>query len=449
MKKNLLMVLGMVMLMMLSVASADSGNAATLPDGIKQILNGSAWSSYEIGRVNYGSQLTEDGYDACGWYDEHGFSAAFVLMHSEKKNVLCIFEKNASGKWALKRQSSGVVKQGEWIPTVYTEAYGIYYLYYNDKSSYNPVFDITVTKKNNDWYVTEIGWEKDGVSMGIYPYENKIEYLKIVYANGGSKSIRTTVEGVTPPTSFAEFSLDNIPMTPEKARAQLSLPPDIPQSAGEYSLPQPQNIKFTSNKKYAVYSGPGENYFRGGNGKAAVSTNDWIQVFGRENGWIMLQYDITSDHMRIGWIQESALPKNANVSDVQFSQAKVWTKVSSNLTDDPLFSAAAISAIPANTEVTRLATMGTWTYVEWNAANAQPMRGFVQSANLTNLSAADVQAIAVRTLSASGFNTGEQEASYSCQYDPETARWSVVVYVQHKYQTVVWVDDATGEGTIG
>ena len=153
--------------------------------------------------------------------------------------------------------------------------------------------------------------------------------------------------------------------------------------------------------------------------------------------------------MRIGWIQESALPKNANVSDVQFSQAKVWTKVSSNLTDDPLFSAAAISAIPANTEVTRLATMGTWTYVEWNAANAQPMRGFVQSANLTNLSADDVQAIAVRTLLASGFNAVEQEASYSCLYDPETARWSAVVYVQHKYQTVVWVDDATGEGTIG
>lgn len=91
---------------------------------------------------------------------------------------------------------------GEWIPTVYTEAYGIYYLYYNDKSSYNPVFDITVTKKNNDWYVTEIGWEKDDVSMGIYPYENKIEYLKIVYIDGGSKSTRTTVEGVTPPTSL-------------------------------------------------------------------------------------------------------------------------------------------------------------------------------------------------------------------------------------------------------
>ena len=88
------------------------------------------------------------------------------------------------------------------------------------------------------------------------------------------------------------------------------------------------------------------------------------------------------------------------------------------------------------------------TYVEWNAANAQPMRGFVQSSSLTNLSVDDVKAIAARTLLASGFDAGEQAVSYSCQYDAETARWSVVVYVQHKYQTVVWVDDATGEGTL-
>lgn len=73
----------------------------------------------------------------------------------------------------LKKQSSGVVKQGEWIPTVYTEAYGIYYLYYNDKSSYNPVFDITVTKKNNDWYVTEIGWEKTAFRWGFIPMRTK------------------------------------------------------------------------------------------------------------------------------------------------------------------------------------------------------------------------------------------------------------------------------------
>ena len=169
-------------------------------------------------------------------------------------------------------------------------------------------------------------------------------------------------------------------------------------------------------------------------------------MFGRENGWIMIQYDITSDHMRIGWIQESALPKKANVSTVQFSQAKVRTKVSCNMTDDPLFSAAAIAAIPANTEVTRLATMGAWTYVEWT--DAKPMRGFVQSSSLTNLSVDDVKAIAARTLLASGFDAGEQAVSYSCQYDAETARWSAVAYVQHEYRAVVWVDDATGEGKV-
>lgn len=449
MKRKFVLLMMLFVLLLSSIANADGGeDASLLPNDILQILSGTEWSSYKVGRVNCGSSLADYYSDACCWYDQYGHAAAFVLMHSENKNVLCLFEKNSAGKWVLKAKSSEIVKQGERIPLITSEEYGIYYVSYIDDDRKSEL-SLEIEKKKDGWYVTRINWDKDNVFMELSLYENKIEYLKIVYANGGSKSTRTTVEGVTPPTSFAEFSLDNIPMTPEKARAQLSLPPDIPQATGEYSLPQPQNIKFTSNKKYAVYSGPGENYFRGGNGKAAVSTNDWIQVFGRENGWIMLQYDITSDHMRIGWIQESALPKNANVSDMQFSQAQVWTKASSNLTDDPLFSAAAISTIPANTEVTRLATMGTWTYVEWNAANAQPMRGFVQSANLTNLSADDVQAIAVRTLLASGFNTGEQEASYSCQYDPETARWSVVVYVQHKYQTVVWVDDATGEGTIG
>lgn len=441
MKRKFVLLMMLLVLLLSSIANADGGeDASLLPNDILQILSGTEWASYKVGRVNCGSSLADYYSDACCWYDQYGHAAAFVLMHSEKKNVLCLFEKNNAGKWVLKAKSSEIVKQGERIPLITSEEYGIYYVSYIDDDRKSEL-SLEIEKKNDGWYVTRIDWDKDNVFMELSLYENKIEYFKIVYTDGGSKSTRTTVEGVTPPTSFAEFSLDNIPMTPEKARAQLSLPPDIPQSAGEYSLPQPQSIKFTSNKKYAVYSGPGENYFRGGNGKAAVSTNDWIQVFGRENGWIMIQYDITSDHMRIGWIQESALPKNANVSTVQFSQAKVRTKVSCNMTDDPLFSAAAIAAIPANTEVTRLATMGAWTYVEWT--DAKPMRGFVQSSSLTNLSVDDVKAIAAHT-----FDAGEQAVSYSCQYDAETARWSAVAYVQHEYRAVVWVDDATGEGKV-
>jgi hypothetical protein len=42
--------------------------------------------------------------------------------------------------------------------------------------------------------------------------------------------------------------------------------------------------------------GTGEEYGEQ-EGKASVSTNDWIQGFWTENGWIMIQYAISRDHM--------------------------------------------------------------------------------------------------------------------------------------------------------
>ena len=209
-------------LLLSSIANADGGeDASLLPNDILQILSGTEWSSYKVGRVNCGSSLADYYSDACCWYDQYGHAAAFVLMHSENKNVLCLFEKNSAGKWVLKAKSSEIVKQGERIPLITSEEYGIYYVSYIDDDRKSEL-SLEIEKKKDGWYVTRINWDKDNVFMELSLYENKIEYLKIVYANGGSKSTRTTVEGVTPPTSFAEFSLDNIPMTPEKARAQLA-----------------------------------------------------------------------------------------------------------------------------------------------------------------------------------------------------------------------------------
>ena len=235
MKRKFVLLMMLFVLLLSSIANADGGeDASLLPNDILQILSGTEWSSYKVGRVNCGSSLADYYSDACCWYDQYGHAAAFVLMHSENKNVLCLFEKNSAGKWVLKAKSSEIVKQGERIPLITSEEYGIYYVSYIDDDRKSEL-SLEIEKKKDGWYVTRINWDKDNVFMELSLYENKIEYLKIVYANGGSKSTRTTVEGVTPPTSFAEFSLDNIPMTPEKARAQLSLPPDIPQATGEYS----------------------------------------------------------------------------------------------------------------------------------------------------------------------------------------------------------------------
>ena len=73
-----------------------------------------------------------------------------------------------------------------------------------------------------------------------------------------------------------------------------------------------QVISFTGNQTYAVYSAPDKKSIRGAKSRARVSTNGWIQVFGYEDDWILVQYDITKEHNRIGYIYKNALPKDVD-----------------------------------------------------------------------------------------------------------------------------------------
>lgn len=95
-------------------------------------------------------------------------------------------------------------------------------------------------------------------------------------------------------------------------------------------------MKFTSGRKYKVYADPGEHYGQAESGKAVVSTNDWIQVFGEENGYALIQYDISSDRMRIGFIDSSALPKNADVGELAYEPIEATLRYDASVTDDPL-----------------------------------------------------------------------------------------------------------------
>ena len=171
------------------------------------------------------------------------------------------------------------------------------------------------------------------------------------------------------------FSFAAFPRTVADAREKLSNPPDIP--GGTLSA---QQVQFTSGKRYPVYQGPGEAYGRAGNGKASVSTNDWIQVFGWEDGWIMIQYDITSDHMRIGWIEDSALPRGKTVPELTYAPVSAWLRHDASLTDDPLYSRASIVQLAQGSWVTWLATMGDWAYVE--SSTGDLIRGFVPAGML-------------------------------------------------------------------
>ena len=86
--------------------------------------------------------------------------------------------------------------------------------------------------------------------------------------------------------------------------------PSIPAGTLNASL-----ISFTSNQTYPVYSAPDSRSIRGAKGRARVSTNGWIQVVGSEDDWILVQYDITDTHNRIGYIYKNALPAGVTVPE--------------------------------------------------------------------------------------------------------------------------------------
>ena len=119
-----------------------------------------------------------------------------------------------------------------------------------------------------------------------------------------------------------------------------------------------QDVKLKSGK-YPVYMGPGKEYGRAANGKASVSTNGWVQVFGEYEGWLLIHYAVSAEQYRFGWITADALSAGQKISALplvfgDFTNAD-WK---APLTDDPLNSHNELVTIPAGTAIEYLAQLG-------------------------------------------------------------------------------------------
>lgn len=304
----------------------------------------------------------------------------------------------------------------------------------------NGCYEYIFQKHMNSWLLETILYlDTDGTQLESY----KISDDTVIYKGWQSNNSKVYVDGRAE-RNLQYFSDTAFPKSLKSLKNSLSNPPTIP-----LGTLVAEEIRFTGGKKYSVYSGPGDGYMRGGNGKAAVSTNDWIQVFGRENGWIMIQYDITSDHMRIGWIKEIALPKGTTVKELKFGSTTAYTAAQCTITDDPLFSMSTIATIPADSEVIRLATMGGWTYVEYDDGDLC-MRGFVDGNNLTVLTKTQVvnltqTAILANPIVGTTPVTEETLSKYTiaCDYDTASGQWTVQ-YGSSLDSYTVYVDDKTG-----
>ena len=154
--------------------------------------------------------------------------------------------------------------------------------------------------------------------------------------------------------------------------------PEIP--AGTLSA---EVFGFDAGQMYAVYSAPDVKCIRGSNGKSKVSTNDWVQVFGRDGNFLMVQYDVKDSHYRIGYISDKAIPVGMTVPELSLTNTAAMTRETVNVTDDPLGGQGTLIELPAESMVTRLGTMGDWSYIE-GSQDDKLFRGFVPSSVLTD-----------------------------------------------------------------
>lgn len=304
----------------------------------------------------------------------------FVLVKADTTNTLYIFKNTKNGYTYWARTTDGV-PQGAGRLEMYNYTGNVadgshvkfnnptIEIRYYDKSAGYPMYTVDYSRINGNWLLKNYADAKNDVVVAF-------KDDSLTYYTYGTEAKLGSVEG-TFQRDIRYCGLRYIPVSLKSAKNKLTVAPDLPSDSELVA----ENIKFTGGKKYAVYSGPGSDYLRGANNKAAVSTNDWIQVFGEDDGWILIQYAVNKDTYRFGYIDVKALPKNTAVKDLDFNTCLAVTIADTGITDDPLHGGKALGAVPAGEDVLWFATMDTWAYIETDINNV-PVRGFIPSSAL-------------------------------------------------------------------
>lgn len=316
--------------------------------------------------------------------NENSADCAFAVGSKNGQNTLYGFEKkdNKYAYWLVGRTA---LPQGKGTFTLWTDDEWIYYsaseghsryvkgpvvcLEFRDEKRQSQVNCVFANEGTSSiWrlkYIQRASQDKNTPSFSVLTYEDHLHYLA---PNGQSLG---KVQGVVQ-TNLRYLNFSGIPATVKEAEKKFSTAPSIPWESELIG----QEIAFDGGQKLPVYTGPGSQYSRAGTGKAIVSTNDWIQVFGTENGYALIQYALSSDQMRFGYIDAAALPEGHAVNTLVLEYTPAYILRACSMTDDPLKSGNVIAKLSDKDQVTWLAAMGPYAYVETEGTN--PRRGFVK-----------------------------------------------------------------------
>ncbi len=317
------------------------------------------------------ADLTGHGADDC-WF--------VIIRTKEGTNILYCFKQKENG-WDVEFRTSDAVPQVSAPLSMIVDTEGIDY---GMNATVEPLLCIYQMNVSNEYPELTLRFALEKRKWNLHSIESYIGYDHMLVQNGVVTFFKSTenleVAGRVYGTlqrDIRYISLSAIPKTLAEAKKKLTVAPDLPQSAELKVYP----VTFSGKKKYDVYSAPDKSSIRGANGKARVSTNSWIQVFGTEGDWVLIQYSIDASHYRFGYITKKSLPKKSEVPELAFRYQSVYTINAVNVTDDPLYSRDTLVTLPAGTEVTLLATLGDDAYIEGNAG--KQFRGFAPMTSLS------------------------------------------------------------------
>lgn len=343
-------------------------------------------------RAWYGSPVIEDYQELP---DIGGRPMGFLLVQHEGARELWLYRFTEKG-WRMDNVHSGGIPQAQladvWLSVNRKggEFSGLWY----DEDRYDYVYP-------------------DGPTLGIWTsngetIEERVEYVwhdnafRLVHYGHNPVCQIDVVDGDTlvfynisdPEIDIVRYSFNrelwtvdfyDLPRRAEEVR--ITGPDEPPMPAyirppimDKQSFLVPQDVELLKGKTWPVYIGPGKSYGRAANGKASVSTNDWVQVFGEYEGWLLIHYAVSAEQYRFGWITADALAPGENAGSLSFVfRDIVGTEVDVTLTDDPLNSGNPLATVSPAADIEYLAQLGErYSYVRV-VVDGRTWMGFVPS----------------------------------------------------------------------
>ena len=383
MKRVVLWVCTLLMTLMASVCVAGTYSPYFATEPPQEVLEHiqSRWADYEL-------------EDYCEVQGTSKGDYGFALVHRKNERILVGYHK-ADGEMKYWLKNAGAVPQGKeeawfdvgtagWINE--TDWIGNF----TGRQVYDDglCFSVTQLDESGESYEKMVvyRWENGMFRLSSYHKTEgsgiRVSDDKLDFIDWSNCVYRGAVQGAVQ-RDIRYVSFNALPTWIDDAKTKLTVAPNL--KDGAFTA---QKVKFTGGQKYPVYTGPGEDYVRSGNGKGLVSTNGWIEVYGQKDGYILIQYSIDSSHYRFGWIDRNALPEGTSVPAMDFAgiSADTLSEITQDtfLTDDPLFSQNKLCSLKAGQTVSWLAVLNNdWAYVLVNV-NGKMMCGFVRTDCIVN-----------------------------------------------------------------